>query len=87
MLWAALAASADVVSMLERSSVGEPRSSGVFNLVIGIIVILVAIFSDRLGLGDVPGFGRAQVLGALIGGILILMGLVRLIRTMIGRDS
>ena len=44
-------------------------------LVVGIVILAVSLFADVIGVGDFPGFGREQTIGAIAGAIVIAAGL------------
>ncbi len=44
-------------------------------LVIGILILVVSLFADSFGIGDAPGFGRDQALGAVVGVAVTGVGL------------
>ncbi len=44
----------------------------------GIVVILLAVFAQRLGLSALPTFGWKKLLASLVGGVAILAGLLLL---------
>jgi hypothetical protein len=43
-------------------------------LVMGVALLVASLLSDVIGLGDRPGFGAQQALGAVIGAGLIAIG-------------
>ena len=45
-------------------------------LIIGIVILLVAIFLDYFGFNTKPGYGIIQIIGMVVGGALIIFGLV-----------
>ena len=44
-------------------------------LVIGIVILVASLFADSFGIGDAPGFGRDQALGAVVGVAITGVGL------------
>jgi hypothetical protein len=42
---------------------------------VGIIILLVSLFADLIGIG-VPGFGTKQVIGTVIGAIIVIIGFI-----------
>ncbi len=43
-------------------------------LIVGVLVIVLSALADPLGLGQSPGFGWRQGLGAIAGLLIILLG-------------
>ena len=41
----------------------------------GLLVGVIALFADPLGLGRSPGFGWLQLLGVVVGALVVLAGL------------
>ncbi len=41
---------------------------------IGALLVLIALFADPLGLGRAPGVGWKQILGILVGALVLLAG-------------
>ena len=53
------------------------RNIGIAILVIGILVILISLLADVIGIGATAGvFGWRQILGAGVGVLVILAGIV-----------
>ncbi len=53
------------------------KSSGIVLIVVGVIVLLVFLLADVLGLGSDPTtIGWIQLLGAAIGLVLAIVGIV-----------
>ena len=42
---------------------------------VGVLLVLISLFADRLGLGRSPGFGWRKTLGVVVGALVILGGL------------
>ena len=53
---------------------------GIFLIVVGLAVLLISAFADPVGIGGQPGFGWKQVVGVIIGGILMIVGLTQATR-------
>ena len=49
---------------------------GILLIVIGAVCVIVSIFADCIGLGSKAGFGFNQLIGTLIGIIVIGTGLL-----------
>ena len=45
-------------------------------IVVGIIVLLLSLLADPLGIGGYPGFGYKQVIGAIAGVVVAVIGLI-----------
>ena len=43
-------------------------------IVIGVILLIVSLFSDSLGLGGAPGIGLKQIAGMGVGVIVAIIG-------------
>jgi hypothetical protein len=52
------------------------RNLGIAILVIGILVILISLVADVIGIGQAGGIGWKQILGAGVGVLIILAGIV-----------
>ena len=44
-------------------------------LAIGMMILVVSLFADSFGIGDHPGFGRYQAIGAVVGVAVTAVGL------------
>lgn len=47
---------------------------GLILTVVGIIVLLLSLFADLLGMGGYPGIGTKQIVGMIIGVVIIIIG-------------
>jgi hypothetical protein len=45
-------------------------------IVVGVIILLVSLFADQIGIGGYPGFGFKQMIGTIIGLVIIIIGLI-----------
>lgn len=52
--------------------------TGVALLVVGVVIVIVSLGADYIGVGGFPGFGFKQVIGTIVGAVLIGVGLVLL---------
>jgi len=43
-------------------------------IVVGALLVLISLFADQMGLGRSPGFGWRQILGVVVGALVILAG-------------
>lgn len=51
------------------------RTLGLIAAVVGIVVLLVSLLANPLGLGA-PGFGFKQIIGAVLGAVVAVLGIV-----------
>jgi hypothetical protein len=49
---------------------------GILSLMVGLILLVLSLIADTIGIGSTPEFGNGQLVGVLLGGIIIIMGLV-----------
>ena len=42
----------------------------------GVFLVLISLFADQMGLGRSPGFGWRQILGVVVGALVILAGFI-----------
>jgi hypothetical protein len=52
------------------------KTTGVVLFGVGAAILILAIVADPLKIGGSPGFGWKQILGALVGAVLTVVGLV-----------
>lgn len=52
------------------------KTVGTVLLVVGVILLIVSLGADAIGLGGGARFGGQQILGAIAGIILIVVGVV-----------
>lgn len=45
-------------------------------IVVGIIILLVSLLADVLGIGGYPGMGYKQILGAIAGAVISIIGFI-----------
>ena len=50
------------------------RMIGLVIIIMGVVVLVVSLAADILGLGNVPGFGWKQILGAAVGAFIAVGG-------------
>ena len=50
---------------------------GIFLIVVGLAALLISALADPIGIGGNPGFGWKQVVGVIVGGILMIVGLTQ----------
>ena len=56
------------------------RVVGISTLVLGIVLIILSLVIDSIWAGGTPGFGSAQWLGVIVGGILIIIGVFKALK-------
>lgn len=52
----------------------QKKALGFVLTVVGIIVLLLSLFADLIGIGGYPGIGIKQVVGIIIGVLIIGIG-------------
>ena len=55
---------------------GNKKTIGTVLLVAGVILLIVALAADALGIGGAVGFGYKQIIGAVAGVIVAVVGFV-----------
>jgi hypothetical protein len=55
---------------------GGKKTAGIVLIVVGIVVLLLSLGADPIGIGGSPGFGYYQIVGAIVGAIVTVVGLV-----------
>jgi hypothetical protein len=55
---------------------GGKKTAGIVLLVIGIVVLALSLGADPIGIGSNPGFGYYQIVSAIVGAIVAVVGLV-----------
>jgi hypothetical protein len=45
-------------------------------IVVGIIILLSSLLADVLGIGGYPGIGYKQIIGAIVGAVISIIGLI-----------
>jgi uncharacterized membrane protein YeaQ/YmgE (transglycosylase-associated protein family) len=50
------------------------KTIGYALIILGVVVLVVSLAADTLGIGNVPGFGWKQILGAVVGAVVVLGG-------------
>ena len=54
----------------------DKKGWGLLFLIIGIIILLISIFTDSIGLGGYPGIGMKQTIGIIIGLVIAIIGYI-----------
>lgn len=52
------------------------KIAGIILLVLGIVMLILFLAADLIGIGTSPGFGYWQIIGAVVGAIAGVVGLV-----------
>ena len=55
------------------------KKLGLLAAAIGVLIALVSALADQLGLGATSGFGPDQILGTIIGVLVLVVGLTILV--------
>lgn len=65
---------------------GKPilRASAGLLLAVGVVLLLLAIFADPLDIGGGEGFGYQQLIGLIVGIVLVLLGLAIIFQRQLG---
>jgi hypothetical protein len=45
-------------------------------IVVGIIILLSSLLADMIGIGGYPGVGYKQIIGAIVGAVISIIGLI-----------
>jgi uncharacterized membrane protein len=45
-------------------------------IVVGIIILLVSLLADMIGIGGYPGMGYKQIIGAIVGAVISIIGFI-----------
>jgi hypothetical protein len=52
------------------------KTAGIVLLVVGIVILVLSLVADSIGIGGHLGFGLSQIVGAVVGAIVTIVGLV-----------
>ena len=55
---------------------GGKKIAGIILLVVGIALVVLTVIIDLVGIGQTPTFGWNQIVGTIVGAIVILVGIV-----------
>jgi hypothetical protein len=69
-------AGAQDFTLKEVKQMGSKKTAGIVLLVVGIVVLLLSLAADPIGIGSYPGFGYYQIVGAIVGAIVAIVGLI-----------
>jgi hypothetical protein len=59
---------------------GWKKASGIFLLVLGVVLLILSFAADLMGIGTASGFGYKQGIGVVLGVIAGIMGFLTLKR-------
>jgi uncharacterized membrane protein len=51
------------------------KTIGLVLIVIGVILAILSLAADAIGIGNQQGFGWQQILGTIVGIVIILIGI------------
>jgi hypothetical protein len=52
----------------------DKKTAGIVLLVVGIIILALSLLADPIGIGGSSGFGYYQIVGAVVGIIVAVVG-------------
>ena len=55
---------------------GNMKTIGIASLVVGVILVIGALAADVIGIGGAAGFGYKQIIGAVVGVVVAVVGFV-----------
>ena len=55
---------------------GNTKTIGIASLVVGVILVIGALAADVIGIGGAAGFGYKQIIGAVVGVVVAVIGFV-----------
>jgi hypothetical protein len=55
---------------------GNKKTIGIALLAVGVIVLIISLGADLIGIGGAAGFGYKQIIGAVVGVIVAVVGFV-----------
>lgn len=59
---------------------GNRKTLGTIVFVVGIVILALFLLADAIGIGRTAGFGRDQIVGAIVGAIVAIVGAVLIFR-------
>jgi uncharacterized membrane protein len=45
-------------------------------IVVGVIILLSSLLADMIGIGGYPGMGYKQIIGAIVGAVISIVGFI-----------
>jgi hypothetical protein len=54
------------------------KTSAIFLIVLGVVLLIVSLFADLIGIGTDPKFGYKQIIGVILGAAAGIRGLLLL---------
>ena len=55
---------------------GNNKTIGIVLLVVGVLLLIGSVAADAIGIGGAAGFGYKQIIGAVVGVIVAVVGFV-----------
>ncbi len=59
---------------------GNKKTIGIVLVVVGILLLILSLAADAIGIGGSPGIGYKQILGAVAGVVIAVVGYVLMSR-------
>lgn len=73
--------------MRTASSTPFVRALSLALIAIGMLLLIIAVFADRFGIGEGIGLGWKQLIAAIIGLVFVLGGLASLMQPLSGSNG
>ena len=58
----------------------QSKRTNAILMVVGAVIALFFLLADTIGVGKGPGVGYKQIIGALVGALIFVIGLIRGLR-------
>ncbi|HEU0297189.1 MAG TPA: hypothetical protein VFR47_30895 [Anaerolineales bacterium] len=55
---------------------GNKKTTGIALIVVGVVLLIGSLAADAIGIGGFAGFGYQQIIGAVAGVIVAIVGFV-----------
>jgi hypothetical protein len=65
-----------VLQAQRRKIMGNKKTVGIALIVVGAVFIIVSLAADMLGIGAASGFGYKQIIGAIVGVVVAIIGFI-----------
>jgi hypothetical protein len=65
-----------VMQVQRRKIMGNKKTVGIALIVVGVVLIIVSLVADRIGIGAASGFGYKQIIGAIVGVVVAIIGFI-----------
>lgn len=59
---------------------GGKKTTSIVLLIVGIAILVLSLFANSIGIGNPARFGYIQIIGAIVGAIVAVVGLVMTLR-------